>query len=171
MNAGRSDQHSPARDQRAGGRPRKYAEPSQPVTLTLPQTTLRQLEHVDADRGRAIVKLAKEASRGAEIEQPPVELVDIGEGNGLVVIGAAGILKTISFVRLVEVSPGRHLIALLPGHGIHELEVALGDLLDEQNNAADAALITRLLELLRNFRKSESVSTAEILLLRLPTGS
>ena len=171
MNAGRSDADSQPRDRRLGGRPRKYAEPSQPVTITLPHTTLRQLEQVDPDRGRAIVKLAREASRGGANGQPSVELVDIGGGSGLVVIGTAGILNTISFVRLVEVGPGRHLIALLPGHGIHELEVALGDLLDEQNNAGDAAFITRVLELLRNFRKSESLSTAEILLLRLPTAS
>lgn len=141
--------------------------------MTLPRTTLRQLEQIDTDRGRAIVKLAREASRGADNEHPLVELVDIGGGMGLVVVGIAPILKRIAFLRLVELGPGRHLIALLPGHGVHELEVAITDLLDDRNNASDAdsALVTKLLELLRNFRKSESVSTAQILLLRLAAPS
>ena len=164
-------EESQPRDRRPGGRPRKYAEPSQPVTVTLPQSTLRQLEHVDTDRGRAIVKLARQASRGTDAE-PVVELVDIGGGTGLVLIGSAPILNRIRFLQLAEVGPGRHLIALSPGHGIHELEVALTDLLhDGAARNTDRDLITRLLELLRNFRKSDGVSTAEILLLRLAAAS
>jgi hypothetical protein len=155
-------------DRRAGGRPRKYAEPSQPVTVTLPQTTLRQLEQVDADRGRAIVKLAKNASLEMSEGRPVLEVVEIGGGTALVVVGGASVLQQIPFVRLVEVALGRYLIALLPGRGIHELEVALTDLVEDRDNLSesDRELITTLLTQLRNFRKSESVSTAQILLLQ-----
>jgi hypothetical protein len=156
-------------DRRAGGRPRKYAEPSHPVTITLPQTTLRQLEQVDSDRGRAIVKLAKTASFELDEARPLVEVVEIGGGTALVVVGGAGALKRISFVRLVEVALGRHLIALLPGHGIHELEVALGDLLEDARELTELnrELVSALLKHLQTFRKTESVSTAQILLLQI----
>ena len=169
----RRDKGSSPQDRRGGGRPRKYAEASQPVTITLPKTTLRQLEQVDPDRGRAIVKLARDVSRDAGNGAPLVELLEVGPGSGLVVVATTSILRRIAFVRLVEVTAGRHLIALLPGHGIHELEVALVDILDERNalGEADSTLVTELLELLRNFRKSDSLSTAQILLLRLGTES
>ena len=168
-----SDRKSPHGQRHPGGRPRKYSEASQPVTITLPKTTLGQLEQIDPDRGRAIVKLARQASRASHGGEPSIELVDIGGGSGLVVIGTTSALNSIGFLRMVEVSAGRHLIALLPGHGIHELEVALLDTLHERNSPADpdSSMITKLLELLRNFRKSEGVSTAQILFLRLGTGS
>ena len=168
-----ADRKSPHSRRHPGGRPRKYSEASQPVTVTLPKTTLRQLEQIDPDRGGAIVKLARQASRASRDGEPSVELVDIGGGSGLVVIGTTSALNSIGFLRMVEVSAGRYLIALLPGHGIHELEVALLDTLHERNSPADpdSSMITKLLELLRSFRKSEGVSTAQILFLRLGTGS
>jgi propanediol utilization protein len=158
----------PQHDRRSGGRPRKYAEASQPVTITLPQTTLRQLEQVDPDRGRAIVKLAKNASFELDEDRPVVEVVEIGGGTALVVVGGAAVLKKIPFVRLVEVAVARHLIALLPGHGIHELEVALSDLVEDRDvTETNRELLSGLLTRLRNFRKTESVSTAQILLLQI----
>src|SRR4029079_11482540 len=39
------------------GRPRKFAQPSRPVTVTLPEDTLTRLGTIDADLGRAIVAL------------------------------------------------------------------------------------------------------------------
>jgi hypothetical protein len=156
-------------ERRLGGRPRKYAEPSQPVTVTLPQTTLRQLEQVDADRGRAIVKLAKNASLELDDGRAFVDVVDIGSGTALVVVGGASILRQIPFVRLVEVALGRYLIALLPGRGIHELEIALTDLLEDSQHLieSDRELVSQLATRLRKFRKTESVSTAQILLLQI----
>jgi hypothetical protein len=170
VNPGLTHHHTPLTGRRLGGRPRKYAEPSQPVTVTLPQTTLRQLEQIDSDRGRAIVKLAKNASFEMDEGRPVVDVVEIGGGTALVVVGGASILQQISFIRLVEVALGRYLIALLPGHGIHELEVALSDIVEDRQNIteADRDLISQLLIRLRNFRKAESVSTAQILLLQMP---
>ena len=37
-----------------GGRPAKFAEPSRPVTVTLPERVLQLLAAVDADRAKAI---------------------------------------------------------------------------------------------------------------------
>jgi hypothetical protein len=154
----------------AGGRPRNFAEPSRPITITLPATTLRQLQQVDSDRGRAIVKLAKNAVWGdGPSRRALVEIVEISGEAGLVVIGPAPSLHKIEFLRLVEVAPARFLLALTPGHNFHELEIALSDLAEEFGTAEDGEklLITDLLGHIRAFRKSESVSVAQILLLRL----
>jgi len=54
-----------------GGRPRKFAEPSRPITITLPEKTLRSLERIDTDRGRAIVKVTERAlSQDGRATQP-----------------------------------------------------------------------------------------------------
>ena len=154
----------------AGGRPRKFAEPSRPITITLPATTLRQLQQIDSDRGRAIVKLAKNAVWGDDTSRRAlVEIVEISGEAGLVVIGPAPSLQKIDFLRLVEVAPARFLLALTGGHSFHELEIALSDLVEELESAEEGEklLISDLLGHIRAFRKSESVSVAQILLLRL----
>jgi hypothetical protein len=153
-------------DRKKGGRPRKYAEPSQPVTVTLPHSTLRQLQQIDEDRGRAIVKLARAASSQ---QKPLVEIVEFAENTGLVVVGPNQALERIPFVRMVEVAPARYLISLAPNHGFHRLEIALTDLLEDSDDLADTdhEMVSQLLEHFKSFRKSESVSMAQILLVQM----
>jgi hypothetical protein len=157
---------------RPGGRPRKYAEPSQPITITLPNTTLKQLQQIDTDRGRAIVKLARDASWDTAPNRGSVEIVEFAENTGLVVVGPNHILGTIPFLQLVQVAPGRFLLALAPDNDFHQLEIALTDLLETAGqeggvDAADSELISRLLKHLRNFRRSDSMTLAQIVLVRL----
>ena len=40
-----------------GGRPAKFAEPSRPITVTLPERVLNLLAAVDPDRAKAITRL------------------------------------------------------------------------------------------------------------------
>jgi len=156
----------------AGGRPRKFAEPSRPITITLPATTLRQLQQIDSDRGRAIVKLAKNAA-SVSAGHAAVEILEISPAAGLVVIGPAPSLVKIDFLQLVEVAPARFLLALAPGHDFHQLEIALTDLIDDlpAENGAERQLVSQLLGHIKSFRKSEGVSMAQILLLRLKTAT
>jgi hypothetical protein len=153
-----------------GGRPRKFSEPSRPITITLPATTLRQLEQIDEDRGRAIVKLAKSAAWGdTKGKRAPVEIVELSGDTGLVIIGPAPSLKKIEFLRLVEVAPARFLLALKPGHNFHELELALTDVMEDlsSDKIDERLLISELLSNIKTFRKSDAVSVAQILLMRL----
>jgi hypothetical protein len=153
---------------RSGGRPFKFAEPSRAITLTLPESTLRDLQQVDPDRGRAIVKLAKEASWGPD-ERFLVQIVEIGENTGLLVLGPTQALRKIPFLQLVEVAPARYLLALSPGTDFQSLEIAVSDLLDDigDDEPHEREVLTQLLHHLRNFRKAEGVSMAQILLVRL----
>jgi hypothetical protein len=162
-------QKTDGRKKGSGGRPFKFAEPSRAITLTLPESTLRDLEEIGPDRGHAIVKLTQIALGGKQADRPMVELVKMGANTGLVVIGPSPALRRIEFVQLVEIAPGRHLIALAHGRDFRELEIALIDLLDDlsEARAEERDLIRQLLGYLKNFRKSESVSMAQIVLVRL----
>jgi hypothetical protein len=165
----RSKENSQRRDRRPGGRPRKFGEPSQPITITLPQSTLRQLQQIDPDRGRAIVKLAKNAFRSEPGERPLVEIVDIAGNTGLVIVGPNETLKRIQFLRLVEVAPARYLIALAPERDFYDLEIALNDLVDDPaiKDERERALVTELLRHFRNLRRTDSVTMGQILFVRL----
>src|SRR5256885_13707896 len=90
----------------AGGRPRKFTGPSRPIPITLPETTLRSLERIDHDRGRAIVKLTEQAFKQNGTSKQ-VEVVEVAENVGLVVVGPTQALKQIPFLHLVEVAAGR----------------------------------------------------------------
>lgn len=153
----------------AGGRPPKFDEPSRPVTLTLPDSTLEGLKLIDTDRSLAIVKVTQAALNGGATSRPPVEIVEMSEGTGLLIIGPCPVLRKISFLHLVEVAPARYLLALNPGNDFKSLEIAIRDVLDELPSESDREreLIIQLLEKIRIIRKSERVSMAEILFVNL----
>ncbi|MFZ4763716.1 MAG: hypothetical protein ACOYMN_02080 [Roseimicrobium sp.] len=152
-----------------GGRPPKFDEPSRPVTLTLPESTLADLERIHPDRGQAIVKLTLNAMGGSEGGFPLVEIVEMAANTGLLVIGPSKALRRIVFLHLVEVAPGRHLLALDPGNDFKALELAVRDVLDEvpQHDVLERELIEKLLEHIKDLRKSERISMAEILFVKL----
>ncbi len=157
---------------KGGGRPFKFAEPSRPITLTLPDRTLRELEKIDPDRGRAIVKLAEEALGDGSTEKPLVQIVEMAANTGLVMVGPNQVLRRISFVRLVEVAPSRYLLAVVPGHDFHQLEIAITDLLEEvpEEEVRERELIRQLLGHIKDLRKADRVSMAEILLVQSRPG-
>jgi hypothetical protein len=152
-----------------GGRPPKFDEPSRPITLTLPESTLRELSHIDPDRGRAIVKLVKSTMCGNGVGHPLVEIVEIEANTGLVVTGPSQGLRRIPFLHFVEVAPARYLLALDAGNDFMSLEIAINDVLDDlpQDEKEERELIVQLLEEMRRLRKTGRVSMAEMLFVTL----
>ena len=163
------DPHANGNSRNGGGRPRKFSEPSRAVTLTLPQSTLDQLRSIDPDRGQAIVKLAHQAIHGDGRSRSPVSIVQATVDTGLVVIGPSQALRRIPFLRMVEVAPERFILVLEPGKDFVTLEIALNDVLEELAPADEweRGLIIQLVEEIRRLRKSERVSMAEILLIKI----
>lgn len=151
------------------GRPRKYAEPSSPVTLTLPHNTLDRLRLIDEDCAQAIVKLTNSAMEQKRLASQSVEIVKMADNTGLIVIGHCPPLKRIPFLELIEVAPGRFLLALKDGEPFSALEIAIQDVLDDlpSKTGKDHDLLTDLLENVRNLRRAQRVSTAEILFVKL----
>ena len=160
-----------SRGKKSGGRPRKFAESSRPITLTLPESTLRDLQHIDPDRSQAIVKLTKSALHTNGAAKPLVEVSKISAETGLIVIGPSTALRTIPFLHLVEVAPARFLLALDVGHDFKSLEIAISDLLDDvpQTDKREHELIVELLQHIKALRKAHRMSTAEIVFVRSPT--
>jgi hypothetical protein len=146
-----------------GGRPPKFNEPSRPVTLTLPESTLKQLESIDPDRAQAIVKLTHTAFPEPNQSQP-VEIVSVDRHSGLLIVGSNATLKAIPFLKLIEVALGRFLIAIDQGHDFRSLELALRDLIEEgQVPSQDRPTIESLLERIRTVRRTKQASPATIL--------
>lgn len=154
----------------SGGRPPKYNEPSRPITVTLPESALQRLQLIDEDKGQAIVTLAKKAFDG-DAPQEGVKVVEVSKNTGLLVIGRSAVLARIPFLRLVEVAPGRCLLAIDSKHDFRSLELALHDLLDEDDLAKhERSLLEDLLNRIRALRRSDRVSQAGILLVTLDPG-
>jgi len=153
----------------AGGRPPKFAGPSRPVTLTLPEETLDGLLLIDEDRGQAIVKLTQSAIQRNETDASFVEVVDATAGKGVIIVGASKALRQIPFLHLLEVGPGRFMLALDPGHDFKNLEIGVQDMLDviSPDEVREVRLLSALLVEIRKVRKTDRVSMAEILFIRL----
>lgn len=151
-----------------GGRPPKFDEPSRPVTVTLPESTLEKLNLIDQDRAQAIVKLARMALQEEDDSGSMAEIVNLAGGAGLVVVGFSRVLQKIPFLHLVEIGPGRFLMALEPGSDFKTLELSLVDAIPElpEDDVRERELIDQLLNLIRNVRRSFLGVTAEVLLVK-----
>jgi len=150
-----------------GGRPRKFDEPSRPVTVTLPDSTLEQLARLDGDRAKAIAKAARTLVAGPGAEPFLTEVVRVDRSAGLVVVGPSRHLRSVQCIRLVEIVPGRSILSVPSGTAPETIELALADLLDEVpvSEPIEREMIRRLLEIFRTARKRRGMMKVEIVLL------
>ena len=148
-----------------GGRPPKFAEKTAPVTMRLPLSTLGLLSQIDPDRTRAVVQAVAAAACG-EDGGSGVQAIDISAGKALITVPDCPHLRGISWLRLIEISPGRNLLSLRKGIPIEKLEVTLGDILDGDDapDESERRTIANLLECIRTPRRNRTVETEEILL-------
>jgi hypothetical protein len=151
----------------AGGRPPKFDEPRRPVTLTLPERTLARLAAVDADRATAIVKLVDSllpASNGRRL----VDVVEVAPGAAVILVAPSRYLRRIPWLRLAELSPGRHLVTILPGTPIDSLEVAIFDLLESLPASEDyeRAILHEFRRLISAGRREQNITKYEMLYVR-----
>ncbi len=152
-----------------GGRPPKYNEPSRPVTVTLPESALQRLQRIDPDRGQAIVKLTESLFRTDKMSDERISVTQMADGVGLIIVGPSNTLRSIPFVRLVEVAPLRYLIALDRTKSFGDLEIALQDVLEDfpKKEIEEKEMIAELHQRIRQLRKGEHISMAEIVLVSM----
>lgn len=131
------------------GRPPKFGRPGHAVSVTLPDDTLQALNRVDPDTGWAIVKLLQREPRNVKAERDPdVELARIGTRRSLIVVSRA-VFRSLPGVNLIPLDDARAFLALEPGCGLSDLELAVIDRLSDgsvttrERRALDA-LRTRL---------------------------
>jgi hypothetical protein len=136
------------------------------VTVTLPDRTLDHLGRIDDDRAKAIVRAVDAVvggSRGAQ--SPHVEVIEMAPGTGIVVIPPNRSLRTIPWLKMIEVAPARYLLTIVSGTPIEKVEIALMDLIEDAKHSApeDVPMLETLREKIGQLRRGERISMAEIL--------
>ena len=141
------------------GRPRKFSEPSRPVTLTLPQRVIDALEAADHDLSRSIVRLAQPLMTGPP--GPPAELSIFGR-RAVIVVNPSRALEERTGIVLVPLADGRALMSLDESTTIPEIELTLREALDDgQLTREDARVFKCVAELLRQARVAEDVKAEQ----------
>ena len=142
----------------ARGRPRKYGRPSRAVTFTLPEDVLSRLSVIDADVGRAIVRLVERQRHAPARTVRHAEIARYGN-HGVIVVNPANALKRLPGVELVPIGNGRALISLGDTHSIANLELALRDAIEgAQISHAERETLEAVAAVLRRARLSRGMT-------------
>jgi hypothetical protein len=141
---------------RPRGRPRKYAEPSRTLTLTLPESVLSLLSAIHEDVSQAIVRLTR--GRKASGTRKAADLLVFGE-RAVITIRPTPSLELRAGVQLVPLPDGRALIALESPESLAALQLSINDALDDGNmSRRDRAVYENLRDILREARLSNEVT-------------
>jgi hypothetical protein len=147
------------------GRPPKFKGPRRPVTVTLPVETLDRLASIDTDRARAIVKATEAAIPNNPADQKLIEVVEVQNGLGIIIVGPSKLLQRIEGLRMVEVAPLRFLLTIPLGTSIDSIELSVIDLVESQaaTDEWERTLLVELRDLIRELRQRRELSKAEML--------
>jgi len=147
------------------GRPPKFRGPRRPITVTLPEGTLKRLASIDPDRARAIVKATEAAMPIDAKNYNPIEIVEVGDGLGIIIVGPSPMLEKIEGLRLVEVAPLRFLLTIPLGTSIDSFAMAVIDAFENGANCEDweRSILMQLRNLIRNLRRQGGLSKAEMI--------
>jgi hypothetical protein len=142
------------------------------VALTLPDEVIRGLRKVHPDLAWAIVRLfEKRPPPVADEPQPDAELVAIAERRSLIVVNRA-VFKTLPGINIIPLTGNRAVLALEPGRGMTDLELAVLDRLDDPSvDLSERKALGRLRAQLRAWRHDRVLrfhSRAIIVVERIP---
>jgi hypothetical protein len=121
---------------RRRGRPQKFGRPGELVQLTLPTDVIRGLRQMDDDLARAVVRLFELAPAWARGSSLDVELLSIADRHFLIVINRS-VVKSLPGVDIIPIEGHRAFLALTPGRGVSDLELAVIDRLSDVANLVD----------------------------------
>lgn len=146
------------------GRPLKFGRPARTVAVTLPEDVIDALRAADPDVGRAIVAMVGAqwpAPRSSPPRVPDVDVAPTGRRQSLIVVNPKS-FPAVPGCALMQISADRAFIALEPGAGLADLEVAVIDhLARPQISAAQRAGLVALRRALRRWRKDSRVTVCE----------
>ena len=136
------------------GRPLKFGRTAQLVTLTLPTDVVTWLQGIDADLGWAVVKLHQRLAKRAGAKTVEVAgLVQLPGRRALIVVRPE-FFNGLKGVSLIPLADGRAFLALDPGKGVADLELAVVDRLDAAALAqAERAALLHIRTLLKKWRQ------------------
>lgn len=96
------------------------------MTVTLPEDVLARLRSLDADLGRAIVRVTEKQSAAGKASRRAAEVTRYGR-HAVIVVTPLRALKRLPGIELVPIGDGRALISLAPGRSVSEFELGVRD--------------------------------------------
>lgn len=140
------------------GRPRKFAAPARPVTVTLPVDVIERLS-AGGDLSRGIVRLAARAA--TRTPSPPAELVTFGR-HAVIVVTPTRTLEKHTGVALVPLPDGRALLSFEQPLSVAELELLLADKLEDGRlPTEDAAVFRAIADILKGARRDAAITLSQ----------
>lgn len=141
---------------RRRGRPRKFDVPSRAVTLTLPESVIERLAHVNADLSLAVAQLASRQKTTGTRE--PADLKVFGR-RAVITVTPTKALESRVGVELIPYSEGRALLSFDRPQTIAELELILHDALEDTALGPDERTIFEsIVAILKDARRSRKVA-------------
>jgi hypothetical protein len=137
------------------GRPPKFKEPSQRVTLTLPSRLVDLLRAEDPDLSRAV-------SNGLDPHPVPrkliVDVMRVGRRESLIIINPT-LLPTLRDCSFIRLAADRAFIALKPSGTLADLALAVADRLEDADITRQQRTALRALRrVLRTWRLDRKVN-------------
>jgi hypothetical protein len=141
---------------RRRGRPRKFGAPARAVTVTLPESVIESLSQYNPDLSRAIVTVANNHAPATLREA--AELAVFGR-RAVITIRPTTTLEQRAGIDLVPLPDGRALISFDQPKSVAELELLLGDAIDDPKLAPeDRKIFEGIRRILKDARQSKDVS-------------
>lgn len=100
--------------------------------MTLPDDVVEQLRQMGPDLGWAVVKLCERASKQDQrngVNRPIADLVQLPSKRALILVKPE-VFRNLPGVAVIPLADGRAFLALEPGRGVAELEIAVLDRLE-----------------------------------------
>jgi hypothetical protein len=144
---------------RSRGRPRKFADASRAVTLTLPDSVIATLRGIHHDLSQAIVRLTQR--NRSRTRRKGADLMVFGK-RAVITIRPTPSLEMHAGVQLVPLPDGRALISFADPTSLAALQLSIADALDDADMpAADRQVYEHLGRILRDARRSDRVTLAQ----------
>ena len=151
------------------GRPQKFGRPSRAVTMTLPEDVVAALGGVDADLGRAVVRLAQPLLADV-VHRPAAELAKYGT-SAIIIVKQFKALADMAGVTLVPLPDGRAVISLDDSMSVHEFELRIRDAIETADlQPRERAALALIGEILKSARQTKGVVVQQrkIIVLQAP---
>ncbi len=147
------------------GRPPKFQEESAPITLTLPRRIIHLLDAINPDRAKAIVRCVETLTTQKTTPDSKIEILQVSEGSGLIVIPPLSSLKRIPGLEFLEISPFRYILAIPSGTAVESLEISIVDLLEHltEHEEEEREVLRELRSKIGEHRRESLLSKCEVL--------
>ena len=130
------------------------------MALTLPEGVITALRTIDADLGRAVVRLAQQV--GPSDGKPAPAVLSAFGDRAVIIVPSSPTLRERIGVELVPLANGQSLMSFDPQLSVHEIELRVNDALDDPAlPAGERTTFAALARILRDARRSGRVALRE----------